>query len=92
MIGEKIGPILSELEGALWEFEAQELGPPEFTDEGMRASIKIFMSVLMDKMWNLQEKEGVSSEIRADMALKAGQEVRELFKKYTDLDTHDLYS
>ena len=38
-----MSPALSELEEALWEFEASGSGPPQYTDEGVRASIKIFM-------------------------------------------------
>jgi hypothetical protein len=59
MIGKKLSPILSEIESALIEFEINVARPPEYTDEGFRASVKIFLSVMLDKMWKLQEDEGI---------------------------------
>ena len=91
MIGEKISPILSEIEDTLWEFEANIGAQPQYTTEGFRAGIKIFMSVLMDKMWNLQENETLTMEDRIHMVEKLGQDVRMIVKTYTDIDTHDLY-
>ena len=91
MIGKKISPILVEIEETLWEFEAYNGTKPEFTLDGFRASIKIFMSALMDKMWELQGNEKLSLEDRSAMAEKLGNEVRKLVKVYTDIDTHKLY-
>jgi len=91
MIGQKISPILSEIEQTLWEFEAAGGLKPEYTTEGFRGAIKIFMSALMDKMWELQQDETMDLETRAGMAEKAGNEVRDLVKKYTGIDCHDLY-
>lgn len=91
MIGKKISPILVEIEETLWEFEAYNGTKPEYTLDGFRASIKIFMSALMDKMWELQGNEKLSLEDRSAMAEKVGNEVRKLVKVYTDIDTHKLY-
>jgi len=91
MIGKKISPILVEIEDTLWEFEANRGIQPEYTIEGFRAATKIFMSVLMDKIWNLQMDEKIDMEDRIKMVEKAGQDVRQLIKVYTDIDTHDLY-
>ena len=91
MIGQKISPILVEIEDTLWEFEANNGVKPEYTIEGVRASVKIFMSVLMDKMWDLQSNEKIDIKDREKMAEKVGQDVRKLIKTYTDIDTHDLY-
>jgi hypothetical protein len=91
MIGKQISPILSEIEDTLWEFEANIGAQPQYTIEGFRAGIKIFMSVLMDKMWNLQENETLTMEDRIKMVEKVGQDVRKLVKTFTDIDTHDLY-
>jgi hypothetical protein len=49
------------------------------------------MSVLMDKMWRLQEEENIPLNVRMDMAQQAGNEIRELVKKYTNIDTFDLF-
>lgn len=87
-LGEKISPILVEIENALLEnYETK----PGFNDEGFRASVYIFQSVLLDKMWELQEKEDITIETRADMATKCGESIRSLIKTFTDIDTHNLY-
>ena len=90
-IGQRISPILNEIENTLWEHEDRDSTCPEFTDEGFRSAMKIFMATLMDKMWRLQEAENMPFKARADMARKAGEVLRELVKTYTDVDTHDLY-
>lgn len=90
-IGEKISPILVEIEDALWEFEADIGFKPGYTDDGFRAGIKIFMSVLMDRIWELQDDENIDMETRKAMATKAGEDVRNLVKTYTGIDTHKLY-
>jgi hypothetical protein len=91
MIGKKLSPILSEIESALIEFEINVAKPPEYTNEGFRASVKIFLSVMLDKMWKLQEDEGIDINTRADMAEKLGSEIRNIVRVYTNIETHDLY-
>jgi hypothetical protein len=91
MIGKKISPVLSEIESALIEYELNINRPPEYTDEGFRASVKIFLSVMLDKMWKLQEDEGIDIDTRADMAEKLGNELRNIIRVYTNIDTHNLY-
>jgi hypothetical protein len=91
MIGKKLSPVLSEIESALMEFEANVAKPPEYTDEGFRASVRIFLSAMLDKMWKLQEDEGIDIDTRADMAEKLGNELRNIVRVYTNIETHDLY-
>lgn len=91
MIGKKLSPILSEIESTLMEFEINVAKPPEYTDEGFRASIRIFLSAMLDKMWKLQEDEGIDINTRADMAEKLGSEIRNIVRIYTNIETHDLY-
>jgi len=91
MIGKKLSPILSEIESALMEFEINVAKPPEYTDEGFRASIRIFLSAMLDKMWKLQEDEGIDIDTRANMAEKLGSEIRNIVRVYTNIETHDLY-
>lgn len=91
MIGKKLSPILSEIESALMEFEINVAKPPEYTDEGFRASVRIFLSAMLDKMWKLQEDEGIDIDTRADMAEKLGNEIRNIVRVYTNIETHDLY-
>ena len=91
MIGQKLSPILCEIESALWEFENQSLGNPEFTKEGFRAILKIFMCGIMDKMWEMQLSEEIDMDIRGEMARKCGEEVRKIVKIYTGIETINLY-
>lgn len=92
MIGKNISPILVEIETALWEFDIQNGFKTEYTEDGFRAAIKIFMSVIMDKMWELQETESIDMKDRENMACKAGEDLRSLIKTYTGVDCHDLYN
>jgi len=91
MIGEKLSSVLSEIESTLIEFEANVNRPPEYTNEGFRAAVKIFLSAMLDKMWKLQEDEGIDINTRADMAEKLGNELRNIVRVYTNIDTHNLY-
>jgi len=91
MIGKKLSPILSEIESTLMEFEINVAKPPQYTDEGFRASVRIFLSAMLDKMWKLQEDEGIDINTRADMAEKLGSEIRNIVRVYTNIDTHNLY-
>lgn len=90
-IGEKLSPVLNEIEQTLWEHEAWGGGQPHYTEEGFRAAVKIFMSALMDKMYILQQKEGFIVNDMEVMATSLGNQVRLLIKTYCDIDTHDLY-
>lgn len=91
MIGKKLSPILEEIEYTLLEFEVNKGIKPEYTIEGFRAGIKIFMSILVDKMWELQEEENIDIQDRENMAKKAGESVRALVKTYTGIDSFDLF-
>lgn len=90
-IGQKLSPILNEISEALWEFEVQELGSPGFADEDLTAATKIFTSVMLDKLWQLAQKEGIDLETAGAMAEKLGNELRQMIKVYTGLDSHDFY-
>jgi len=91
MLGKRISPILVEIEETLWEFEDQGIGPMRYPEEAFRAALKIFMSVILDKMWELQSDEDMEMNTREVMAEKVGQELRRIVKIYTGIDTHKLY-
>ena len=92
MIGEVLSPILCEIEQKLTQFALVNSNvKPEYTDEALRASLQIFMSVLLDKMYSLQEDEQIDIDTRMDMATKSGEELRKIVKTYTGIDTHDMY-
>ena len=90
-IGEKITPILVEIELTICEHEENRGSTPDYPIEGLRAATKIMMSLLMDKMFELQDKEAIPQEQREAMATSAGKEFRKLIKTYTGIDTYDLY-
>ena len=91
MLGEELNPLLEEIEDVILDFEYECGQKPNYSLSAFRAAIKIFMSALLDKMWDLQVEEKISQEDRENMATKAGEELRKLVKTYTNIDTFDLY-
>jgi hypothetical protein len=91
-IGKKLSPILEEIEMMLWEYEANNATPPEFPNEALRSSLKILMSVLLDKIWNLQENEKMNLDNRLKMAEHAGKELKKLVLEMTGIDTTELFN
>lgn len=91
-IGEFIGPTMASMEDALWNYEYYMPNTPYgFSHECFRAAVKIFTAAMMDKIWALQEEEGMDIEDRAAMAEKCGKDIRAFVKTYTNIDTHELY-
>jgi hypothetical protein len=91
-IGKRISPVLESIEDALWEWDFNGTnGKPGYTDGGFRSAVKIFMSVMMDRMWDLQQDESIDMNDRVAMVEKCGNDVRNLIKTYTNIDTHNLY-
>jgi hypothetical protein len=91
MIGEKLSKPLQEMEATLWEFEYYNTGKPNYTILGFRGALKVCMSAIMDKMWELQEKENIDLPDREKMATECGTQFMKLVKHFTDIDTHKLY-
>lgn len=90
-IGQKLSPILKEIEDTLWQHEFTLGTQFQYEDGAIKSSCKILMSVIMDKMWDLQQGENIDFEDRVNMAQKLGEDLRKLIKTYTGLDTHDFY-
>lgn len=88
-VGEAITAALDTIEGVLLRIHGEK---PNFGDSAMRSATYLFATVLFDKMYDLQNKEKMSLDVRSDMALKAGEEIRALVKRYTDIDTVTLYN
>jgi hypothetical protein len=91
MIGARLSSILTEIETTLWEFESMSGQPPEYTQEAFRSVCKIFLSAIMDKMWEVQEQDKMDEEDRMKMATQAGFDIRDLVKTYTGIDTYKFY-
>lgn len=93
MIGEKLSPVLEEIENGLWDFEFDYPHiKHEYTTEGFRATCKIFMSAITDKMYENMLVKGISQQEAELEAQQLGQEVRQLVLEHTGIDTIDLYS
>lgn len=90
LFGELMSPVLLDIESAIHEFTVGGYGKPCYKKEALRSATVIFTAVLMDKIWELQDKEDMDMEIRRQMAQKCGEEVRKLVKVYTDIDTYSL--
>lgn len=90
-IGQKLSPILVEIEDTLIDHAAYNGSKPEFTDEGFRAGLQIFMSVMMDKLYAVQMSEGKSIDEASNQAEIMGHSIRALILQYTKIDTYNLY-
>jgi hypothetical protein len=49
------------------------------------------MSVMLDKLWGLSQSEWLDLETSGAMATKLGNELRQMIKIYTGLDSYDFY-
>lgn len=87
-LGENLFPILIELEMLVLENPGVK---PNYPPEALRAAIQILMSVLMDKIYDLQKSEGIDLETSMAMAERCGNDFRNLVKVYTEIDTHKFY-
>ena len=93
MIGKKFSPILEEIDNTCWEFKlAKPNTKPEFTTNGFRAAISIFMFAMMDKTFENMEIKGLTLAEAMLEAEKLGQELRQMVLQYTGIDTFDLFS
>ena len=90
-LGQKLSPILVKIEEAMWEKEANNPEPLVFTEEGRRAAVKIFSTVLLDMLWEYQNKTHVPQEKRGQQAEEVGSGISLLVKQYTGVDTKTLY-
>lgn len=83
--------VLLELEKVFWEREIERDSPSGFSKEALRASSKIFMSILMELMWSDQEKRMLSMNERVEQVEKCGKDIRALIDKYTAIDSTRMY-
>ena len=88
MIGKKLTPILNEISYALLEHEAYFETKPNFEGDALFSATKIFSSVLMDKMFDLQDCENMPQKDRENMAFSCGNSIRQLIKTYTGIDMY----
>ena len=63
---------------------------PNYSNRDFMNCLQIFMSALMDKLWDNQEFDNMSMEDRENMALSCGNELRKVIHTYTGIDTHEV--
>ena len=91
-MGEWLAPTLEEIEDTLWSYEFYVPNtPPMYSHSSFRAILKLFMSAMMDKIWQLQEGGEMDIDDRVKMVERCGKELRSLVKVYTNIDTENLY-
>lgn len=92
MLGKKLTPIIEEIEFAIIEFDSELNTKPKWGDTALRSSAKIFISVLMDKMWDMMESENIPQDTRVQMSEQCGKEVRKIIKTFCNVDSFEFYN
>jgi hypothetical protein len=87
-LGQKLSPVLTEIADTVIENLGKK---PNYEPTALKDVTHIFMDVVMDKMFDLQENENISLEDSSAMAVQCGEELREFIKKWCNVDTFDYY-
>ena len=91
MLGNVLNQHLCSIESVIVDFDAKIGDKPNYSDEAFRAATKIFMSCLMDKMFDLMEAEKHDQKAREKAAEMAGNELHAFVKKWTGINTREMY-
>lgn len=87
-----INTILVEIEDWMWNHQADFPNIPMGIDkDGFRAGTKIFMTAMMETMWADFAKKEVPLKKMTATVKQAGADLRKLVKKYTKVDTKQMY-
>lgn len=90
--GKKMSNVLESIEIALLERNSNpEVIKPNYTNEGFRAALYIFMDVLIDKMYSLNQKEKHDLVDSSAMAESAGKELAKFVHTWTGIKSENLY-
>jgi len=63
---------------------------PNLTNRDFYNCVLIFQNAVLDKMYDLQEREKMDLKTREEMANDCGQSIHKLVKTYTNLDLHNI--
>ena len=63
---------------------------PNYSNRDFMNAVIIFQTALMDKLYDLQNFDGMPIDERLKMAESCGMELRKLIHTYTGLDTHKV--
>ncbi len=87
--------ILQEIEAAFWDQDVRVdegiARPYTYDDDTFRACVKIFMSALMWKLWEEQERLELNIDKRSNEAVSVGNELYTFIKNWTGINTKELY-
>ena len=86
LLSESISDVIGALSNSLVHSDIKL----NYDDQDLANTTLIFSSVLMSKMWDLQQEEDMTQEDRENMATKCGEEIRSLVKTYTGIDLNDV--
>jgi hypothetical protein len=87
--GEKLAPILEDLQRAINSFDVIVKDKPCYPNSAVYSSAAIFISVIMDKMYDLMEREDMPITDKLKMAEQCGKDIHRIIKVYTDIDVHE---
>jgi hypothetical protein len=85
-VGERVSDAMVYLNSCIIQHEEESNDPPEYTEEGFAAITNIFLSVVTDRMWSLQEKENMPYSDRAAMVKSLGKQLTQIMKTFTDVN------
>lgn len=80
-------PILEELSKSMLVLRDT---PKQYSDRDLFNATIIMMDVLMNKSFELMQKEQIDLTTASAMCEKCGNEFRQLIKTYTNIDMHEL--
>lgn len=63
---------------------------PNYSNRDFLNTVIIFQSALMDKMYEVQERENMDLKDRMKMAEVCGKELKKFIHTYTGLDTYQI--
>lgn len=63
---------------------------PNYSNRDFMNAVIIFQTALMDKMWDMQDRDNMSTYDRIMMAESCGRKLRNLIHTYTGLDIHKM--
>ncbi|MBP9839974.1 MAG: hypothetical protein KBC44_03310 [Candidatus Pacebacteria bacterium] len=88
--GKNISPIFEELSDALWEIDAREDNEPyEYGEFALNHATKIFMSVIMDKLWTRMQAQDLEPEEMEALTIKLGEGLKQLIRDTLHIDMGD---
>lgn len=87
--GEDLSEIYARLEDILWKLPDEE--KLDLTRAGFQGACKIFLSALMDKMWEEQERKNIPFHVRREAVKYFAQSLRSLTRQATGIDPADFY-